>query len=245
MRYSIGETAKLLGISLRTLRYYDEIGLVRPSETSDAGYRFYDDAALSTLQQALFFRKLEFPLRDIADILSRPDYDRRQALLERKALLLLERQRIDSLIALADASIKGEIEMTEHNAAERALFEAKEKYAREAAERWGKTDAYRESVERAAARDENATAVMEQDANDIFAAFAAIMDKSPASPEAQALVERWLAHITRYYYPCTKEILACLGQRYTADERFTATLDRFGDGNARFISEAIALYCEN
>ena len=77
MRYSIGETAKLLGISLRTLRYYDEIGLVRPSETSDAGYRFYDDAALSTLQQALFFRKLEFPLRDIADILSRPDYDRR------------------------------------------------------------------------------------------------------------------------------------------------------------------------
>ena len=135
--------------------------------------------------------------------------------------------------------------MTEHNAAERALFEAKEKYAREAAERWGKTDAYRESVERAAARDENATAVMEQDANDIFAAFAAIMDKSPASPEAQALVERWLAHITRYYYPCTKEILACLGQMYTADERFTATLDRFGDGNARFISEAIALYCEN
>ena len=86
---------------------------------------------------------------------------------------------------------------------------------------------------------------MEQDANDIFAAFAAIMDKSPASPEAQALVERWLAHITRYYYPCTKEILACLGQMYTADERFTATLDRFGDGNARFISEAIALYCEN
>lgn len=244
MRYSIGEAAKLLGVSLRTLRYYDEIGLVRPSETSAAGYRFYDDAALSTLQQALFLRRLEFPLHDIADILSRPDYDRRQALLARKALLLLERRRIDALIALADASIKGEIDMTEHNAAERALFEAKAEYAREAAERWGKTDAYRESVERAAARNESENAAMEQDADDIFAAFAAIMDASPASPEAQALVERWLAHINRFHYPCSKEILACLGQMYAADERFAAALDRFGDGNARFISDAIAVYCE-
>ena len=245
MRYSIGETAKLLGISLRTLRYYDEIGLVRPSETSDAGYRFYDDAALSTLQQALFFRKLEFPLRDIADILSRPDYDRRQALLERKALLLLERQRIDGLIALADASIEGEIDMTQQRNLEKELSARRAEYAKEAAARWGKTDEYQESLNRQAARSSQEDAAMQQEADEIFAAFAAAMDKGPASPEAQALVKRWLAHITRYYYPCTKEILACLGQMYTADERFTATLDRFGDGNARFISEAIALYCEN
>lgn len=108
MKLSIGETAKLLGVSLRALRYYGEIGLVKPSQASEAGCRFYDERALDALQRTLFYLKLSFSLRDVADMLSRPDSDRRQTLLERKALLLLERQRIDALIALTDASISGE-----------------------------------------------------------------------------------------------------------------------------------------
>lgn len=243
MKLSIGEAAKLLGVSLRTLRYYDEIGLVRPSETSEAGYRFYDGEALARLQQILFYRELEFPLRDIAEMLSRPDSGRRQALLQRKALLLLERQRIDGLIALADASIEGEIDMTQQRNLEKELSARRAEYAKEAAARWGKTDEYQESLKRQAARSSQEDAAMQQEADEIFAAFAAAMDKGPASPEAQALVKRWLEHVNRCYYPCTKQILACLGQMYVSDERFTRTLDRFGDGNTKFIAEAIAIYC--
>lgn len=245
MKLSIGETAKLLGVSLRALRYYDEIGLVKPSQVSEAGYRFYDERALDALQRTLFYRELGFSLRDVADMLSRPDSDRRQALLERKALLLLERQRIDALIALTDASISGgDVNMTQQRTIQKQLDAQKAEYAKEVAARWGKTDAYAESLKRQAARTAADNSAMQQDADDIFAAFAANMDKAPDSPEAQALVQRWLDHINRFYYPCTKQILAGLGKMYVADERFTETLDRFGDGNARFISEAIAVFCK-
>lgn len=246
MKRSIGETAKLLNISIRTLRYYDEIGLAHPAEISPAGYRFYDEAAISRLQQVLFFRELEFPLRDIADILSRPDYDTRQALSRRKELLLLERRRLDELIALADKTLGGIVMKPEKKTAKNAAAELeaiKAKYASEAAERWGKTDAYQESAKRQAARDASQEAAVAAEADEIFASFAAAMDQDPASSAAQALVQRWRDHLNAHYYPCSKEMLSCLGQMYVQDARFTENLDRYGDGNARFISDAIACYC--
>lgn len=118
--------------------------------------------------------------------------------------------------------------MTQQRNIQKQLDAQKAGYAKEAAARWGKTDAYAESLKRQAARTAADNSAMQQDADDIFAAFAANMDKAPDSPKAQALVQRWLDHISRFYYPCTKQILAGLGKMCVADKRFT---------------EAIAVFC--
>ena len=243
MKRSVSETAKLLGVSVRTLHYYDEIGLLAPSETTEAGYRFYGEEAIAQLQQILFFRELGFSLKDIAEILARPDYDRTPALQKRRALLLLQRQHIDALLALVDDTIGGKNEMKQQATTAADIQAAKEKYAAETKARWGKTAAYQESETHRAADTDAEKAAAAEDANAIFAAFAAHMDQAPGAPEVQALVKRWQDHITKYYYTCSKEILAGLGQMYVGDARFTETLDHFGDGNARFMSEAIAAYC--
>lgn len=105
---SISQVAKLTGVSIRTLQYYDEIGLLKPSELTTSGYRMYDDDALQTLQQILFFKELGFPLKVIKEILAKPDFDRIAAFKKQKELFLLKRNRLDRLIQLLERLEKGE-----------------------------------------------------------------------------------------------------------------------------------------
>ncbi len=109
MKYSIGKTAKMLGVSVRTLRYYDDIDLVKPAEVSESGYRFYSQNEISTLQQIMFYRELEFSLDEIKKILFSSDYNSMQALKKHRELLKLRKQHIESLIKLADETIGGKI----------------------------------------------------------------------------------------------------------------------------------------
>lgn len=242
MKLSVSETAGLMGVSIRTLHYYDEIGLLNPSEISDAGYRFYDDKAIDKLQQILFYRELEFSLKDISDILSNPQYDKRLALKSHRELLLLKKKHIEELLELVDETLGGNT--MKKPVSSREIEEAKLKYSAEAAEKWGKTDAYAESQKRHASYSTEKEIEIAQEAEAIFEEFAKHMDKEPSAPEVQELVKRWQEHISKHHYPCSDEMLSCLGQMYTADERFTQNLDRFGDGNAKFMSEAIAFYCK-
>lgn len=242
MRLNIGEAAALAGVSVRTLRYYDEIGLLSPCEVTEAGYRVYDEAALARLQQILFYRELAFPLADVARILSAPDYDRAEALRKQRELLMLRRERLDTLIRLAEESMKGENTMSIQEFDNSGLEAVQKQYAAEAEEKWGKTDAYKQSAARTKGYSKEDWARIQAEADEILRGFAAARDEAPAGERARALVEAWRAHITQHYYDCTEPILKGLGQMYTADERFTAYLDRFGDGTAQFISEAIAAY---
>ena len=105
---SISQVAKLTGVSIRTLQYYDEIGLLKPSKLTAAGYRMYDDNALQALQQILFFKELGFPLKEIKEILEKPDFDRIAAFKKQKELFLLKRDRLDRLIQLLERLEKGE-----------------------------------------------------------------------------------------------------------------------------------------
>ena len=105
---TISQVAKLTGVSIRTLQYYDEIGLLKPSELTPAGYRLYDEHALQTLQQILFFRELDFSLKDIIKIMQNPDFDRIAAFKKQKELLLLKRNRTNRLIQLLERLEKGE-----------------------------------------------------------------------------------------------------------------------------------------
>ncbi len=242
MHLSISETANLFGISVRTLRYYDEIGILKPARVSAAGYRYYDDMAIERLQQIIFYRELEFSLKEIATMLCRPDYDKTDALQKHRALLLLKRRHLDELISLVEDTLGG-VEMKEQKITAADIDAVKKQYAAEAAQRWGKTAAYKESQEKYASYGKAEKVAMAEEAGEIFSAFAGYRDVDPADRNVQALVKKWQDHITKYHYACTKEILAGLGQMYTADERFTKSIDAYGDGTAQLISEAIAVYC--
>ena len=228
---------------MRTLHYYDEIGLLEPSEVGEAGYRFYDENNLERLQQILFFRELDFPLKEIARILARPDFDRNEALNKHRALLLLKQKRIGDLIRLVDETLGGQEEMYQANLTVDNYEQAKAIYAEEARERWGMSDAYRESEKRSGSRSKEETLAVMDEAVAIVAAFAACRHTAPAGPDAQALVQRWQAHITAHHYNCSDEILSGLGEMYAADSRFTENIDRCGAGTALFMRDAIRAYC--
>jgi DNA-binding transcriptional MerR regulator len=242
MKRTVSEVARLTGVSVRTLHYYDNLELLKPTEVTQAGYRLYDETALETLSQILFFRELEFPLKEIRRMLSSPDYDQSLAMQRQRELLILRRRHIDALISLVDGQVKGE-NMKQVEKAAIELQEARKAYAAEAKEKWGTTDAYQESAARHAGYTDTQEAAINAEASEIFAAFAAIRTGDPAAREAQALVQRWQDHISRWHYPCTKEILAGLGQMYVGDQRFADNLDKFGTGTADFMSRSIAAYC--
>ena len=243
MRYSVSQAARLAGVSVRTLRWYDEIGLLKPTEVTPAGYRFYDDEAMAVLQQILFYRELGVPLEQIGRILSAPEHDRTEALKKHRTLLELKRRRLDDMLRLVDKTIGGNIMYSERPKPTQTDWEAvKNQYAQEAAERWGNTEAFLES--RAKHKDytpeKEAQILAEQE--EIFTAFGKCAD--PEGPEGQALVKRWQAHITQYHYSCTDGILACLGQMYVNDPKFKENLDKYGSGTAQKMSDAIAAYCK-
>ena len=108
---TVKEISKITGVSVRALHYYDEIGLLKPTVKSEAGYRFYDDEALETLQRILFFRELQFPLKEIIKIIHQPDFDRKKAMQEHRKLLILQKERLERLIQLTEEAWKGEMEM--------------------------------------------------------------------------------------------------------------------------------------
>ena len=236
----IKEFADFMGVSVRTLHYYDEIGLLRPAFVDKTtGYRFYDENSLLRMQEILFYRELDFSLKSIGEILSSPNYDKREALKEQKQLLIFKKERLEWLISAIDGAMKGENVMTAFDNSE---FE---KYKAETQEKWGKTDAYKEHAERTKNYSKQKWNDLAEDMDHIMAEFALCMRKneSPDSTEAQNLVKILQNHITENYYLCTNEILANLGQMYVADERFTNNIDKHADGTAEFICEAIAFYC--
>ena len=229
----IREFAERTGVSVRTLHYYDEIGLLRPACVDrSTGYRFYDEANLLQMQQILFYRELDFSLKSIAEILSSPHYDKNEALTQQKQLLTLKKERLERLIAAIDRAEKGENVM---NAFDNEEYQ---KYQTEAKQRWGQTDAYQEYQ----SREVQPTAADGLDA--VFGEFAQCMKAGevPQSAAAQALVKKLQQHITEHFYTCTEQILAGLGQMYVADERFRSNIDRHAAGTAEFVSAAIAQY---
>lgn len=243
MRLTIGALSRLSGVSIRALHHYDQIGLLHPSKTAASGYRYYEDAAIERLWQILFYRELGFPLREIAEILSSPEFDRDRALQEHRALLEQKRERIDRLISLVSNALKGErtMEFTPFDTSE--IDALREQYAEEAKARWGGTEAYRECARRTAKYTQEDFARIQEQSASVFGEFAALVGTNPADARAQALVGRWQTFISEHYYLCPNEMLESLGQMYVADERFMKNLDRFGDGTAQFMADAIAVYC--
>lgn len=239
MKLQIKEFAELTGVSVRTLHYYDEIGLLNPADTDrTTGYRFYNEKSLLRMQEILFYRELDFSLKSIGEILSSPNYDKEKALREQKQLLILKKERLEKLIDAIDSAAKGENVM---KAFDNSEFDA---YKAEAQERWGKTDAYKEHAEKTKNYGKDKWSSLATDMDAILGEFALCMQNGmvPCETEAQSLVKKLQDHITANYYTCTNEILYGLGQMYVADERFKKNIDKHAEGTAKFINEAITVY---
>ena len=239
----ISEVAKLTGITVRTLHYYDEIGLLKPSEITEAGYRLYSREDLEILQQILFFRELDFPLSQIKEIMNNPNYDKEEALKKQKELLIQQRQRIEGLIKLIEKRIEGDNNMSFKEFDMNEIEENKKKYAKEVKERWGTSKAYEESEKKTSSYNKEKWGDINQETREIFKGFAELRNSDPGSEEVQELVRRWQKYITDNFYTCTNEILSGLGLMYVEDERFKENLDKNGEGTAKLMEEAIKIYC--
>ena len=222
----VNEVSKLTGVSIRTLQYYDSIGLLKPSGHTEAGYRLYDDTALERLQQILLFRELEFSLKEIREIIDRSGFDRNQALEQQIELLTLKKERLENL--------------------DLTVFDTKkiDEYTKRAKAQWGETPEFREYEKKA----ESMTDVQQKDyANGlmmIFAEFGEMKEQDAAGDKAQQQVAKLQDYISEHYYSCSKEVLAGLGKMYNAGGEFTESIDSCGGkGTADFASRAIEIYC--
>ena len=246
---TVSEVARLAAVSVRTLHHYDEIGLLSPKERSDSEYRLYGDSDLERLQSILFYRELGFGLEQIAQLLDAPGFSRQEALMEQRALLEKKTANLMDMIASIDASLlamkKGNSMSAEEMFDVFGDFDPAE-YEDEAKERWGDTDAYKESARRTARYKKQE---WEQIANESAAtneAFAALMAEgvAPGDPRSMDLAEEARLHIDRWFYPCTREMHVGLGDTYVADPRFTATYDKVAPGLAKYICAAIKANAE-
>jgi DNA-binding transcriptional MerR regulator len=242
--FTVGELSRLTGVTVRALHHYDEIGLVRPSQRSAAGYRLYGDADVRRLQQVLAFRELGLPLDQIAHAIdsARGRHELDALLRTHRDTLVVERARIDAMIASLDAALGGHTVTTEDDV--KKLFQGFDPaaYEDEAKARWGSTDAYAESAKRTRSYGVAEWDEIHSDQAKIYARLAERMraGASVSEPTVQALVDEHRRHIDRRFYPCSVEMHKRLGEMYVADARFTANLDAIAPGFAAFLSEAIA-----
>lgn len=245
MKKTISEVAKLSGVTVRTLHYYDKIGLLVPSEvTSENGYRYYDEESIQRLQQILFYKELDFSLKEISKIMNTPDYDKEYALIRQKELLILKRNRLDNLIDLINMNLKGDTKMSFKEFDKKEIDMQREQYVKEVKERWGNTKSYKQSKKRTDSYSKEDIKLANDNMDNLIKQFSELRGKDPASEEVQSLVESWRQYITDTWYDCTKDILAGLGQMYVEDTRFTENIDKFGEGTAKLISKAIEIYCK-
>ena len=236
---TVHEVSALTGVSIRALQYYDRIGLLRPSARTDAGYRLYAGADLARLQQILLFRELEFPLRQIREILDSPGFDRDRALEQQIDLLELKKEHLQALIDHARSiREKGDQSM------DFTAFDTKklDEYRRQARDTWGGTDAWKEYENKGHSPAEEQDLAGQMMA--IFAEFGQMKDLDPAGEIPQAQVEKLQGFITAHYYNCTDEILSGLGKMYAAGGEFTQNIDKSGGaGTADYVNRCIEIHC--
>ncbi|MEV0726378.1 MerR family transcriptional regulator [Micromonospora purpureochromogenes] len=244
MAYTVGQVAKAARVTVRTLHHYDEIGLLSPSGRTAAGYRRYDDADLERLQHIRFYRELGFPLEEIAAILDDPTADP-AAHLRRQHELLSGRigklQEMVTAIELAMEARRMNINLTPEERFEVFGDFDPDAHAEEAEQRWGGTDAYRESNRRVARYSKEDWLRNKGENEDWGRRFVELMASGAAadSPAAMALAEEHRQLIGRWFYDCSYEIHTGLADMYLADPRFTAYYEAIAPGMAAYLNEAI------
>jgi DNA-binding transcriptional MerR regulator len=238
---TVGELSRLAGVTVRTLHHYDQIGLLSPSGRSEAGYRLYAYPDLTRLQEILIWRQLGFSLQEIQQLLDEPDHDRAAALRRQRELVELERERLNATARALDAALAAHETGDEMDPSELFGDFDPADYEDEARERWGHTDAYRESARRTAGYGASEWAEIRAEAERNLSDFAALVAAGePAAGEhARAVAERHREHIARWFYPLSTGMHRGLAAMYIADPRFTANYEKVAAGLAAYVHDAI------
>jgi len=249
-KFRIRNIAEASGVSIRTLQHYDEIGLLCPGRMKNSGYRLYSKDDLARLQEILFFRELDFSLTEIKTMLESPGYKRDKALAAQKDLLKIKIKRLNMMIRTIDKTISAETggkEMYNEELFEGLDAETQKEYSLEAKERWGGTDAYKESERKTARYSKEDWARIGAVSGDIYTKIADLMGAGaePDDERVQEQTKRWYDHITDSYYTCTPEIFRGLGEMYVIDKRFTDNIDKTRPGLAAFLSKAMIIFADN
>lgn len=246
MNYTVNKLAKLAGVSVRTLHYYDEFGLLPPAFVVKNGYRYYEEKELLLLQQILFFRELDFSLEKIKRILKSPDFQIEEALRNQRLLLKSRQKRNDKLINTIELTLKRMKNKQKIN--EEELYDAFQdddvkQYQEEVQERWGNTEAYKQSKERVSKMTKVKMEKIKKEQEDISKAIAENMEKGIESDTIQSLIKRHHKWVSTFY-DCPLEMYRNLGKMYIDDIRFAKNYEKVKKGLAIFMRDAIAYYCD-
>jgi DNA-binding transcriptional MerR regulator len=242
--YSVGQVAGFAGVTVRTLHHYDDIGLLAPGERSHAGHRRYSDADLDRLQQILFYRELGFPLEEVAALLDDPEADPRAHLRRRHELLTARIEKLQKMAAAVEHAMEARnmgINLTPEEKFEVFGDFDPDQYEDEARDRWGGTDAYRQSRQRTASYTKDDWKRLTEEFDALHRRMADLLAAgTPAGAEAAMdTAEEHRRFITRAYYDCAHETHTCLGEMYVTDPRFTRTYEEIRPGLAGYLRDAI------
>ena len=245
--YAVKQLSDLAGVSVRTLHYYDEIGLLRPSAVSENGYRHYDENAVLKLQQILFYREMGLGLLQIKDLLDAPDFDLVAALQSHREELQARIERLQALMTTVDSTIMhlvGEVDMSKKQLFAGFSEEKQKQYEAEIANdpRYDQNKV-KESQRKWKSYSAEQKDQIKAEGSAIYTDLIAAMGKGAASPEVQAIMARWHQHL-RYFYEPTPEILRGLGQMYNQHPDFIANFQQMHPDLPAFLEQAVTRYCD-
>lgn len=247
MTYTIKQIAKMASVSVRTLHYYDQIGLLKPSSVGENGYRHYEEKELIKLQQILFFRELDFSLNQIKKMVDDSNFNVLNALDDQRKLLLLERSRLDELLRTINKTLgklKGENIMNNEDLFEGLSKDQIEKHKDEVRERWGNTVAYKQSVERTKNWTKEDYKRIKEENDRIAYDLVANIEKEIEDPKVQAVIKQHWEQINKFY-DCSMEMYKCLAKMYIEDERFTDHYRKYHKNLPEFLSKAMVYFADN
>ncbi len=242
--WTVGQVAERSGVTVRTLHHYDEIGLLRPGRRSASGYRLYTDEDLVRLQHVVVYRRLGFALEEVAVLLDDPEADVAAHLRRQRAVVMSRLDELAELVTAIDRALEAEVSGMQLTPEEqRELFgeDFKEEYQEEARERWGDTEAWRQSQQRTSQYTKADWQAIKAEADGINARLVeALQAGEPAhSPVAMDVAEAHRQHITRWFYDCPAEMHACISEMYVSDPRFAKTYEDMAPGLAQYVRDAV------
>lgn len=244
MSFSVGQVARLAGVTVRTLHHYDEVGLLSPTERTSAGYRRYTDADLERLQQVLSYRELGFALEEIAGILDDPQADEMTHLRRQHELLKRRIGRLGDMVAAVELAMEARsmnITLTPQERFDVFGEFSPEEHEDEARARWGGSREFAQSRRRVASYTKADWLQLRAESEAITADLVAALkaDLPPECERVMDLAERHRGHISRWFYDCSLAVHRGLGELYVSDARFTDTIDAAAPGLALYLRAAI------
>jgi DNA-binding transcriptional MerR regulator len=245
--YLVKQVAELAKISVRTLHYYDQIGLLKPAIAPKSGYRIYTEQDLELLQQIFFFKELGFELSEIKTIITDPNFDREKALLDHKETLNLKIDKLKTLLNTVERTLNN---INNQKMEKEQLFEGfdmesikkhEQKYDQEV-KMYYDPQVVAESKRKTSRYTKEQWKQLFEEVSQIMKELITLMDRDPSNEQVQLLIAKHRAHITKYFYNCTLDIYEGLAELYLLDDRFTAYFEKMKPGFANYMNQAMKYY---